>query len=85
MTIAEALRQGPSLPKVELMKFSGDPAEYTEFVMNFQDNIKSQVQDNSQRLTHLLAQCKGKAKEATKTCVSLPLHRKYNVAWAEES
>ena len=25
MTIAQAIKQGPSLPKVELMKFSGDP------------------------------------------------------------
>ena len=29
-TIAQAIKQGPSLPKVELMKFSGDPLEYEE-------------------------------------------------------
>ena len=74
VTIAEALRQGPSLPKVELMKFSGDPAEYAEFVTNFRDNIENQVGDISQRLTRLLAQCEEKAKEVIKSCVSLPLH-----------
>ena len=28
MAVAKAIKQGPSLPKVELMKFSGDPLEY---------------------------------------------------------
>lgn len=39
ITIAQAIKQGPSLPKVELMKFSGDPLEYAEFITNFRDNI----------------------------------------------
>ena len=43
LTIAQAIKQGPSLPKVELIKFSGDPLEYAEFVANFKDNIESQV------------------------------------------
>ena len=59
--IAEALKQGPTLPKIELMKFGGDPSEYGEFVANFRDHIESQVSDDSQRLTRLLAQCVGKA------------------------
>ena len=48
-TIAQAIKQGPSLPKVELMKFNGDPLEYVEFVTNFIDNIESQVADESQK------------------------------------
>ena len=48
-TIAQAIKQGPSLPKVELMKFSGDPLEYAEFATNFKDDIESQVSDESQR------------------------------------
>ena len=47
LTIAQAIKQGPSLPKVELTKFSGDPLEYAEFVTNFKDNIESQVADES--------------------------------------
>jgi hypothetical protein len=62
------------------MKFCGDPAEYAEFMTNFCDNLESQVQDNSQRLTRLLAQCEGKAKEAIKSCVSLPVHKRYATA-----
>ena len=34
-TIAQAIKQGPTLPKVELMKLSGDLLEYAEFVTNF--------------------------------------------------
>ena len=47
VAVAEAIKQGPSLPKVELMKFSGDPLEYVEFVTNFRDNIENQVSDES--------------------------------------
>lgn len=38
-TIAQALKQGPALQTMELMKFSGDPMEYAEFVTNFQVRI----------------------------------------------
>ena len=61
VAVAEAIKQGPSFPKVELMKFSGDPLEYVELVTNFRDNIENQVSDESQRLTRLLAQCSGKS------------------------
>ena len=43
--IADALRQGPTLPKIELMKFGGDPSEYGEFVVNSRDHIENQVSD----------------------------------------
>lgn len=33
--IADALRQGPTRPKIELMKFGGDPSEYGEFCCEF--------------------------------------------------
>ena len=80
-TIAEALKQGPSLPKIELMTFGGDPSEYAEFAVNFRDHIKSQVTDDSQRLTRLLAQCVGKAKDAIKSCLNLPEGERNQEAW----
>ncbi|KAL9956037.1 hypothetical protein ACROYT_G037456 [Oculina patagonica] len=79
--IAEALKQGPTLPKIELMKFGGDPSEYGEFVANFRDHIESQVSDDSQRLTRLLAQCVGKVRDAIKSCVNLPIGQRYSEAW----
>ena len=81
VAVAEAMKQGPSLPKVELMKFSGDPLEYVEFVTNFRDKIENQVSDESQRLTRLLAQCSGKAKEAIRSCVNLTVGERYTEAW----
>ncbi len=81
MKIADAIRQGPTLPKIDLIKFDGDPLEFSEFVTNFKDNIESQVHDDSQRLTRLLAQCSGKAKEAIRSCVSLPVGTRYDAAW----
>ena len=62
MTIAQAIKQGPSLPKVELMKFSGDPSEYVGFLANFRDNIESQVSDESQRLSGCLRSATEKLK-----------------------
>ena len=67
--------------KKELMKFGGDPSEYGEFVVNFRDHIESQVSDDSQRLTRLLAQCVGRAKDAIKSCVNLPVGQRYSEAW----
>jgi len=33
------------------------------------------------RLTRLLAQCVGKARDAIKSCVNLPVGQRYNAAW----
>ena len=71
VAVAEAIKQGPSLPKVELIKFNGDPLGYVE----------NQVSDESQRLTRLLAQCSGKAKEAIRSCVNLTVGERYTEAW----
>jgi hypothetical protein len=68
-SIAQVIKEGPSIPKIELMKFGDDPIEYVEFTTNFKDNIESQVKDESQRFVRLLAQCIGKAREAIRSCV----------------
>ena len=79
--IADALTQGPTLLKIELMRFGGDPSEYGEFVVNFREHIESQVSDDSQRLTRLLVQCVGRVKDAIKSCVNLPVGQRYSEAW----
>ena len=55
-------------------------SEYGEFVVNFRDHIENQVSDDSQRLTRLLAQCVGWAKDAIKSCVNLPVGQRYSEA-----
>ena len=62
------------------MKFSSDPLEYVEFVTNFRDNIEGQVLDESLRLTRLLAQCTGKARDVIRSCVNLPVGSRYSEA-----
>jgi hypothetical protein len=79
-SIAQVIKEGPSLPKIELMKFSGDPIEYIEFTTNLKDNIESQVKDESQRFVRLLAQCIGKAREAIRSCVNLDASQRYEEA-----
>ena len=74
-------KEGPSLPKIELMKFGGDPSEFAEFSVNFRDHFESQATDDSQWLTHLLAQCVGKAKDAIRSCLNLPVGQRYSEAW----
>lgn len=78
--IASSIRQSLSLPSIELLRFSGDPLEYAEFMMNFKSHIESNVADPTQRLTRLLAQCDGKAKEAVRSCVTLPPNEGYETA-----
>ena len=79
--IANAIRQGPSLPRIEPMKFNGDPIEFTAFEVNFRECVEDHVKDDSQRLSHPLAQCVGKARDAIRGCVTLPSGTKYSEAW----
>ena len=75
-TISQTIKEGPSLPKIEMMKFGGDPL----FITNFKDNIESQVSDVSQRFTGLLVQCVGKARETIRSCVNLDVTERYKEA-----
>ena len=78
--IAEAFCYSTSLPAIELIKFDGDPLEYGEFTKNFVDHIEKKILDPSLRLTRLIAQCYGKAKEAIISCVTLPSSEGYETA-----
>ena len=79
--LARILRQTPSLPKIDFMKFSGDPAQFAEFYTNFNSNIEAYVENDSERLTRLISSCSGKAAEAIRSCVSLPRDIQYKSAW----
>ena len=78
--IAETVSRTFSLPPIELIKFDGDPLVYSEFIKNFVDHIEKNVSDPSLRLTRLIAQCQGKAKEAIVSCVTLPSREGYDTA-----
>ena len=80
-TLTRLLRQTPSLPQLEMIKFSGDPAHFAEFYTTFHSNIEIYVENNTERLIRLIASCTGKAAEAIRSCVNLPPNTQYQTAW----
>ena len=78
--IAQALRQVVSAPKVEYMRFDGNPMKYVSFMHNFETCLEKDNPDNSRRLQLLIQHCYGKAREAIESCVNLPVEEGYYVA-----
>lgn len=60
------------LPKPELIKFSGNPADYCKFLSNFETSIEARVSDNRIRLNYLIQLCQGDARYCIEDCVILP-------------
>ena len=78
--IVQALRQVVSAPKVEYMRFDGNPMKYVSFMHNFESCLEKDNPDNSMRLQLLIQHCYGKAREAIESCVNLPVEEGYYVA-----
>ena len=78
--IAQALRQVVSAPKVEYMRFDGNPIKYVSFMHNFETCLEKDNPENSRRLQLLIQHCYGKAREAIESCVNLPVEEGYYVA-----
>ena len=78
--IAQALRQVVSAPKVEYMRFDGNPMKYVSFMHNFETCLEKDNPDNSRRLQLLIQHCYGRAREAIESCVNLPVEEGYYVA-----
>ena len=78
--IAQALRHVVSAPKVEFMRFDGNPMKYVSFIHNFETSLEKDNPDNSRRLQLLIRHCFGKAREAIESCVNLPVEEGYYVA-----
>ena len=72
---APALRYLPlwetDIPKIEILKFSGDPTKYTRFIKTFEANVEISVQDSNKRLLLLLQHCEGEAKRLIEFCLLL--------------
>jgi hypothetical protein len=58
-----------SLPKPELLSFSGNPIDYNKFIHNFNTNICAKVEDPYVKLNYLIQFCKGDARECIEECV----------------
>lgn len=78
--LAEALRNGPVMPRVEMSKFSGDPGDYAHFVTSFSMNVAKYTDSSSELFLRLLSLCEGRAREAIKDCINLPPEQMYETA-----
>ncbi|CAH8579908.1 unnamed protein product [Schistosoma intercalatum] len=68
------------LPKIDMMYFDGQPSQYYRFISQFDSLIESKLSDKGQLLSYLLYYCKGKARTAIESCVSLPSDLGYDRA-----
>ena len=80
LEMVQALRQVVSTPKVEYMRFDGDPIKYVSFMHNFETCLEKDNPDNSRRLQLLIQHCYGKARDAIESSVNLPVDEGYHVA-----
>ena len=69
--MASAVRESISVPKPEIISFSGDPKDYHRFMRCFEANIDKRVEDSGLKLNYLIQFCNGEAKEAIQDCVIL--------------
>ena len=75
--ITSAVQQAMVLPRPELLNFDGNPKDYHQFLHNFEANIETSIKCERLRLTYLIQQCSGKARESIQDCVVLPAKRGY--------
>ena len=67
-------------PKIEYLKFSGDPLKYVTFMHNFEICLKRDNPDPDRKLQLLIQHCVGKTREAIESCINL--ENSYEVAKA---
>ncbi|KAK3718239.1 hypothetical protein QZH41_002053 [Actinostola sp. cb2023] len=71
-----------SMPKRGYMTFEGDPVMFPLFMKNFEINVESKEEHDSDHLSYLIQFCKGKAKEAIENCIIMPPEEGYKRAKA---
>ena len=59
-------------PKIEYIKFNGDPLRYVTFIHNFESCLEKDNRDEDRKLQLLIQHCTGKARESIQSCVNLP-------------
>ena len=68
------------MPKIKYMHFDGDAINYASFTNNFETCLERKNLNNSTRLQLLIQHCNGKARDAIKSCVNLPVQEGYFTA-----
>ena len=67
-------------PKIEILKFSGDPLDFVRFMKTFELNVESLIQDSSRCLLLLIQHCDGEAKKLIEFCLLLDPDEGYRKA-----
>ncbi len=75
-----ALRQLVNTPKLEYLRFDGDPMKYGAFIHNFENFLEQDNPDEPRKLQLLIQHCSGRAREAIESCVSLSSEDGFQVA-----
>ena len=80
-TVAKVVSETMSAPKLECLKFSGDPLFYTSFIQCFRENIDKRQFSPTQKLGFLLQSTEGKARQAIDHCSNvMPQDKGYKLA-----
>lgn len=80
LEIVKAVKQVVATPKIEYMRFDGNPTNFPSFMHNFETCLGRNNDSEESKLQLLIQHCHGKAKEAIKACLNLPVHERYRVA-----
>jgi len=73
------LKGSVDCPKLELLKFNGDPMSYHRFILTFTSTVEGTVWEN-RRLLYLLQYCEGNAKKLIEHCALLDPKEGYKKA-----
>ena len=80
-TVAKVVSETISAPKLECLKFSGDPLFYTSFIKCFRENVDKRQFSPTQKLGFLLQSTEGKARQVIDHCSNvMPQDKGYKLA-----
>ena len=78
--MVQVLTQIVNTPKLEYLRFNGEPMKYGAFMHNFENFLERDNPDESRKLQLLVHHCTGKARAAIESFVSLSNEDGYKVA-----
>ena len=67
-------------PKIEILKFSGNPLDFVRFMKTSELNVENLIQDSSRCLLLLIQHCDGEAKKLIEFCLLLDPDEGYRKA-----
>ena len=62
------------LPKIKILKFTGDPTNYIRFIKTFKANVESVIDDSNRHLLLLIQHCEGDPKKLRVLYNARPTH-----------